>query len=175
MKIILCFPIKILHIGFLNLEESLYSELSDSAQMRHLLTLNTPQCVRLHHILWKQICELLYLVLSPSNKPSLVCLATFSGGDRCTLPKETGPCFGAFHHYAYNAATGSCEEFLYGGCQGNANNFETEEECLAACSETQGNVHFHLKIICSLFIFCEVKILVPLLIYLCFFVFRLSP
>ncbi|XP_009469746.1 PREDICTED: eppin [Nipponia nippon] len=27
-----------------------------------------------------------------------------------------------------------CEEFIYGGCGGNRNNFETEGECFQACS-----------------------------------------
>uniref|UniRef100_A0A8B9BW92 BPTI/Kunitz inhibitor domain-containing protein n=1 Tax=Anser brachyrhynchus TaxID=132585 RepID=A0A8B9BW92_9AVES len=44
-----------------------------------------------------------------------------------------GPCRGHFYRYAYNPATGTCRVFLYGGCRGNANNFETLKECQRAC------------------------------------------
>uniref|UniRef100_A0A8B9I559 BPTI/Kunitz inhibitor domain-containing protein n=1 Tax=Anser brachyrhynchus TaxID=132585 RepID=A0A8B9I559_9AVES len=53
--------------------------------------------------------------------------------DICHLPPEHGPCRGHFYRYAYNPATGTCRVFLYGGCRGNANNFETLKECQRAC------------------------------------------
>eukprot|EP00662_Eupelagonemidae_sp_cell21_P019674 gene19674-47849_t len=34
----------------------------------------------------------------------------------------------------FNAATGACEPFTYGGCGGNGNNFETPEQCESSCS-----------------------------------------
>jgi hypothetical protein len=49
------------------------------------------------------------------------------------LPIEVGPCDAAFLRYAFNPKTSRCEAFTYGGCSGNANNFETFEACLAAC------------------------------------------
>ncbi|CAL1526335.1 unnamed protein product [Lymnaea stagnalis] len=51
----------------------------------------------------------------------------------CDLEKDAGPCRGIFKRFYFNKVTGACEEFEYGGCQGNANNFETSEDCLAAC------------------------------------------
>lgn len=51
--------------------------------------------------------------------------------DACTLPKVTGPCFAA--HRRWYANNGECEEFIYGGCRGNLNNFPTREACEAAC------------------------------------------
>ncbi|XP_050720166.1 kielin/chordin-like protein isoform X3 [Eriocheir sinensis] len=74
-----------------------------------------------------------------SRRITLVAQAASSGGERCTLPQVQGPCFGAFQRYAYNAVTGTCEQFLFGGCAGNANNFVTEEECIEACQGTQGS------------------------------------
>ncbi|XP_065281484.1 papilin-like [Dermacentor albipictus] len=56
--------------------------------------------------------------------------------DTCHLPKKAGPCFGYFPRYYYNTTTNSCEQFIYGGCQGNANNFETLEKCESVCSNS---------------------------------------
>jgi hypothetical protein len=52
----------------------------------------------------------------------------------CLLPQETGPCKAAFKKWGYNSATGCCTEFTYGGCEGNANRYDTQEECVTACS-----------------------------------------
>uniref|UniRef100_A0A8C7WUF1 BPTI/Kunitz inhibitor domain-containing protein n=1 Tax=Oryzias sinensis TaxID=183150 RepID=A0A8C7WUF1_9TELE len=40
---------------------------------------------------------------------------------------------GKFERYFYNFKKGRCEIFIYGGCFGNQNNFETEKECLRRC------------------------------------------
>ena len=53
--------------------------------------------------------------------------------DLCKLPQEAGPCDAAFRAYWHNPATGTCEPFIYGGCQGNANRFDTLAACQAAC------------------------------------------
>ncbi|BFZ20777.1 hypothetical protein BsWGS_23816 [Bradybaena similaris] len=52
----------------------------------------------------------------------------------CSLPSVTGPCRAYFQRYFYNPATSQCEEFVYGGCRGNANRFNTIEECQTACA-----------------------------------------
>ncbi|KAM9841687.1 kunitz-type serine protease inhibitor A-like [Aulostomus maculatus] len=51
----------------------------------------------------------------------------------CTEAPETGPCRMEIPRYFYNPATQSCENFTYGGCDGNHNNFETEKACLQTC------------------------------------------
>ncbi|KIH56366.1 Kunitz/Bovine pancreatic trypsin inhibitor domain protein [Ancylostoma duodenale] len=53
----------------------------------------------------------------------------------CTLPLEKGPCFALIPRYGFDAETGTCVMFMYGGCQGNGNNFETMEECQDSCLE----------------------------------------
>ncbi|VDO95435.1 unnamed protein product [Soboliphyme baturini] len=60
---------------------------------------------------------------------------SFAQTDICTLPAETGPCRTSEIRYFYNAQSRKCEEFLYGGCLGNANNFETKKECETYCGK----------------------------------------
>jgi hypothetical protein len=52
---------------------------------------------------------------------------------RCTLPSAPGNCNAYFPAYFHNPKNGVCEPFVYGGCGGNDNRFETREECQAAC------------------------------------------
>ena len=51
----------------------------------------------------------------------------------CDLPKVRGPCRGAFPRFFYSKESGECENFLYGGCSGNENNFKFKEECERQC------------------------------------------
>ena len=53
--------------------------------------------------------------------------------DICSLPEDSGPCRGYFVRWYYNTTTGRCQEFVYGGCEGNENRFETEVECRTTC------------------------------------------
>ena len=63
-----------------------------------------------------------------------------SAGIDCSLPKVIGPCRGAMPRYFYSTGSGMCESFLYGGCKGNANNFETSEECTSHCGNQESSV-----------------------------------
>lgn len=54
--------------------------------------------------------------------------------DRCTLQPDTGLCRARIPSYFYNTTSGKCEEFIYGGCGGNENRFETAAECVGNCT-----------------------------------------
>ncbi|KAM9778826.1 papilin b, proteoglycan-like sulfated glycoprotein [Syngnathus typhle] len=51
----------------------------------------------------------------------------------CSLPRFEGPCDTWKRRFYYNASTGRCQEFWFGGCQGNNNNFASLGECQTAC------------------------------------------
>ncbi len=51
----------------------------------------------------------------------------------CNQPKIVGMCKAAFPRFYYDSSTKNCESFIYGGCQGNENNFETKDQCEKTC------------------------------------------
>ena len=56
-------------------------------------------------------------------------------GAYCTLPKEAGNCLAYIPAWYYDHDTGTCKEFVYGGCGGNDNRFTTKDVCEASCSK----------------------------------------
>ncbi|CAL1533596.1 unnamed protein product [Lymnaea stagnalis] len=66
----------------------------------------------------------------------LICLQlSHQASEICSLPPVAGDCKGLFYRFYYKPATKTCEQFVYGGCRGNENNFLTVEECTAACGQ----------------------------------------
>jgi len=57
----------------------------------------------------------------------------------CSLPVSLGPCRGNFPRWHYNNLAGRCVQFSYGGCRGNGNRFDSEEECLQICGGNGGH------------------------------------
>ncbi|XP_008577395.1 PREDICTED: WAP, Kazal, immunoglobulin, Kunitz and NTR domain-containing protein 1 [Galeopterus variegatus] len=53
--------------------------------------------------------------------------------DTCVLPAVQGPCQGWEPRWAYSPLLQQCHPFLYSGCEGNGNNFESRESCEDAC------------------------------------------
>ena len=72
------------------------------------------------------------------------------GKDACLLPAVPGPCEGHYPRYAYNSKTQSCQYFTYGGCHGNNNRFESNDECEAVCTEDDPDIAEYLVDKCSL-------------------------
>ena len=68
-------------------------------------------------------------------------------------------CRAAIDRYFYNPESVACEQFIYGGCEGNGNNFETLEQCRARCQGEYYNnratksLHINCRVV-NLFLFC---------------------
>ena len=52
----------------------------------------------------------------------------------CQRPAERGPCLSFRQQWYFDAETGDCRTFQYGGCFGNQNNFDTKVDCMNYCN-----------------------------------------
>lgn len=68
-----------------------------------------------------------------SSEPADGGLVNPDAGARCYLPSDSGDCEAAFLAFYFDAESGQCLEFTWGGCGGNDNRFDTLEACYAAC------------------------------------------
>ena len=57
----------------------------------------------------------------------------------CSDGPDAGPCRGQETRYYYDMTLGTCQQFLYGGCSGNENNFLTHGECVSRCRSPGSN------------------------------------
>ncbi|KAI3383574.1 hypothetical protein SNEBB_007813 [Seison nebaliae] len=55
--------------------------------------------------------------------------------DICKLEFEAGSCDNWTNKYYYDDRTGRCQQFYYGGCDGNKNNFDSEFQCYFNCNQ----------------------------------------
>ncbi|KAL2777377.1 tissue factor pathway inhibitor 2 isoform 3 precursor [Daubentonia madagascariensis] len=76
---------------------------------------------------------LLPLLLIGAARGDAAQAPTGNNAEICLLPPDEGPCRAQIPSYYYDRYTQSCRQFMYGGCEGNANNFETWEACDEAC------------------------------------------
>ncbi|NXO16074.1 SPIT1 inhibitor, partial [Oriolus oriolus] len=58
--------------------------------------------------------------------------------EHCLAPKKVGWCRGSFPRWFYNPGLQQCEEFIFGGCKPNKNNYLRQEECELACKNVRG-------------------------------------
>lgn len=55
----------------------------------------------------------------------------------CRLQADVGPCDNFETKWHFNSLTQACEEFTYGGCLGNHNNFQSREQCSMYCDASR--------------------------------------
>ncbi|KAM3921991.1 WAP, Kazal, immunoglobulin, Kunitz and NTR domain-containing protein 2 [Leptodactylus fuscus] len=63
------------------------------------------------------------------------CMLTCMNGpvNICNYPALQGPCKAYEPRWAFNKLLSQCQSFIYGGCGGNENNFESKELCEESC------------------------------------------
>uniref|UniRef100_A0A3B5MMH8 BPTI/Kunitz inhibitor domain-containing protein n=1 Tax=Xiphophorus couchianus TaxID=32473 RepID=A0A3B5MMH8_9TELE len=61
--------------------------------------------------------------------------------DPCAADPVVGPCKGTFPRWYYDQKARECKHFLYGGCQGNHNNFLQESDCVSECLQKSKKMH----------------------------------
>ncbi|XP_065492154.1 kunitz-type protease inhibitor 1 [Caloenas nicobarica] len=69
--------------------------------------------------------------------------------EHCLTPKKVGWCRGSFPRWFYNPSLQKCEEFIFGGCKPNKNNYLREDECTLACKNVRGAVGGRQRPVCN--------------------------
>ena len=85
-----------------------------------------------------------------------------AGVDICNLPMKAGPGTKNTPAFYFEAKTGECAAFSYGGAEGNANRFESEEQCLRQCGSFKNQVRLIIPVISYLIVFTPFRMFVPL-------------
>ncbi|NXP35367.1 SPIT1 inhibitor, partial [Leiothrix lutea] len=68
---------------------------------------------------------------------TIIVLSSEQTEEHCLTPKKVGWCRGSFPRWFYNPSLQQCEEFIFGGCKPNKNNYLREEECELACKNVR--------------------------------------
>ena len=82
---------------------------------------------------WRDCCSNHDTFTFVTQKPVLIVSAV---EEICSEPVKPGPCFDELERYYYDREEEMCKSFIYGGCDGNLNNFETLEACNAFCPDS---------------------------------------
>ncbi|XP_062450368.1 amyloid beta precursor like protein 2 isoform X2 [Rhea pennata] len=71
----------------------------------------------------------------PSNDKTLSEKEVSDMKSVCSQEAMTGPCRAVMPRWYFDPNKRKCVRFIYGGCGGNRNNFESEEYCMAVCKK----------------------------------------
>ena len=64
----------------------------------------------------------------------------------CHHAKDPGPCEAYMPSFYYESEELQCKRFIYGGCRGSANRFQTFAECSMRCNGIEDQVLFFKRI-----------------------------
>lgn len=78
------------------------------------------------------------LVDAEGNRCQDGCWLRTAGDVHCQLPWDGGSCDESIPVFWFDAATNRCEPRSYGGCEGNANRFDTLASCEQDCAQIPG-------------------------------------
>ncbi|XP_072393278.1 inter-alpha-trypsin inhibitor heavy chain H4-like [Diabrotica undecimpunctata] len=62
-----------------------------------------------------------------------------TGSERCKLPISLGTCNKGLRQWFYDHPKHTCVQYVYGGCLGNSNRFNSRAECLKLCNPNMLN------------------------------------
>lgn len=132
-------------------EKSGKAECVCSASLQHgCLSDVLPVCASNNMTFWSHCDMLNYSCLNPDEHFSIVQFSPcrdeqlmFSKPTaiekkffyKCGFPKEASVCRAHFLRFYFDQEQNNCQQFRWGGCNPNANNFETLEECESTCRE----------------------------------------
>ncbi|XP_076021507.1 kunitz-type protease inhibitor 1-like [Genypterus blacodes] len=148
--------IESLALGNAHIKDYSWTQLKGDASLKMEVTDHTDQ-VRLSDL--KSGSYVFKLTVTDSNdqthtaKVAVLVLGPDTSDLYCLSPVKVGPCRAAFPRWHFNAASGSCEQFSFGGCKPNHNNYVSKEECVSACSGvkagTERSVILPVKEVCG--------------------------
>lgn len=79
---------------------------------------------------------------STSDKPSVPTIIR-EMQNPCILSPDPGPCTAEQVRFFFDAKSKRCRQFIYGGCEGNENQFTAEEDCLKTCVTAAEPIEHH--------------------------------
>ncbi|BHF79420.1 zinc-containing alcohol dehydrogenase [Sparganum proliferum] len=80
----------------------------------------------------------IFLTQTGCERSTLRCSSNATA-DICNIPIKKGRCRASLERYGYNSETGKCKKFIFGGCDGNENNFHSKKECEIASRQCSSN------------------------------------
>uniref|UniRef100_A0A8C2JL61 Collagen alpha-1(XXVIII) chain n=1 Tax=Cyprinus carpio TaxID=7962 RepID=A0A8C2JL61_CYPCA len=67
------------------------------------------------------------------TEPPLLIQHDFTADEGCLQPLDPGPCREYIVKWYFDPKANSCAQFWFGGCQGNKNQFDTQQACRKSC------------------------------------------